>query len=93
MPESRLGAFSAGQDPGLSADSMRFNSQVPHGFIQTSVIQQQLPSANGMAATDYKRVLPGSQGGRPVILPSANGTSTNTYDQNTIMRLQGRNVV
>ena len=46
-----------------------------------------------MAAGDYQRVLPGSAGGRPVVLPSKNGTSATTWDSNTYMRLQGRNVI
>lgn len=89
MPEGRSASFNVG----LSESSARQNSLVPRGFAQTSVLQQQLPSANGMASKDYSRILPGSQGGRPIILPSGNGTSENTYGQNTIMRLQGRNVI
>ena len=66
---------------------------VPRGFHQMSVLQQALPSANGMSTADYSRILPGSAGGRPVILPSKNGTSASTWDNNTFMRLQGRNVI
>ena len=88
-PESRTGAFGTG----LSEASARQNALTPLGFHQMSVLQQQLPSANGMSAADYQRVLPGSAGGRPIVLPSKNGTSSNTWDQNTFMRLQGRNVI
>ena len=90
MPESRSGAFSTG----LTQSGARFNSEVPAGFAQHSVLQQSLPSANGMSADDYQRILPGvTHGGRPYILPSKNGTSENTWDQTTNMRIQGRNVI
>lgn len=90
VPESRSGAFTSG----LQQTGQRFNSMVPRGFAPTSTLQQQLPSANGMAADDYSRVLPGMEhGGRPIILPSKNGTSDNTWEQNTYLRLQGRNVI
>lgn len=72
---------------------MRQNAMVPRGFHQMSVLQQPLPSGNGMSTQDYARVLPGSAGGRPVVLPSKNGTSAQTWDSNTFMRLQGRNVI
>jgi hypothetical protein len=72
---------------------MRQNALVPRGFHQMSVLQQALPSADGMSQNDYSRVLPGSAGGRPVVLPSKNGTSAATWDSNTYMRLQGRNVI
>lgn len=90
MPEGRNSAFSTG----LTGTGQRFNSMVPPGFAQHSVLQQSLPSANGMSADDYKRILPGmNKGGRPVILPSDNGVSSNTYEQNTYRRLQGYNVI
>jgi hypothetical protein len=90
MPEGRTAAFSTG----LNQTGERFNSMVPGGFSQHSVLQQSLPSANGMSATDYERILPGvTQGGRPYILPSQNGTSANNWQKTTYMRLQGRNVI
>lgn len=90
QPESRSGAFTSG----LAQTGQKFNSMVPAGFMQHSVLQQSLPSANGMGADDYSRIMPGmSKGGRPVILPSDNGTSDKTYDQNTYLRLQGHNVI
>jgi hypothetical protein len=90
MPEGRTAAFSTG----LNQSGERFNSMVPGGFAQHSVLQQSLPSANGMSAEDYKRILPGvTQGGRPYILPSQNGTSANSWEQNTYRRLQGSNVI
>lgn len=89
-PEGRSTAFSTG----LNQTGERFNSMVPEGFAQHSVLQQSLPSANGMSATDYERILPGvTQGGRPYILPSQNGTSANNWQKTTYMRLQGRNVI
>lgn len=89
-PESRTGAFGTG----LSEASARFMSRVPQGFSQHSVLQQPLPSANGMSGTDYQRILPGiNNGGRPLILPSKNGTSDNTWEQNTYMRLNGSHVI
>lgn len=90
VPEGRNGAFQTG----LTQTGQRFNSMVPPGFAQHSVLQQSLPSANGMSAGDYERILPGmNAGGRPVILPSQNGTSQNNWEKTTYMRLQGRNVI
>lgn len=90
MPEGRSAAFSTG----LNQTGERFNSMVPPGFAQHSVLQQSIPSANGMAAEDAERMLPGlTKGGRPVILPSKNGTSDNTWEQNTYLRLRGQNVI
>jgi hypothetical protein len=90
VPEGRNSAFSTG----LSGTGQRFNSMVPPGFAQHSVLQQSLPSANGMSAQDYERILPGmDKGGRPVILPSQNGTSQNNWEKTTWMRLAGRNVI
>ena len=90
MPESRTGAFTSG----LQQTGAKFNSQTPGGFAPHSVLQQQLPSANGMAADDYARIMPGvNKGGRPLILPSDNGVSKNTYEANTYRRLQGYNVI
>lgn len=90
MPESRTGAFTSG----LQQTGAKFNSATPKGFAAHSVLQQQLPSANGMGADDYARIMPGvNKGGRPLILPSDNGVSKNTYQQNTYRRLQGYNVI
>jgi hypothetical protein len=90
QPESRSGAFSTG----LEQTGEKFQSMVPPGFAQHSVLQQSLPSANGMSSGDYQRILPGmNRGGRPVILPSKNGTSANNWEQTTYMRLQGANVI
>lgn len=90
MPEGRNGAFQSG----LAQTGQRFNSQVPAGWSQHSVLQQSLPSSNGMGADDYARIMPGvNKGGRPLILPSDNGVSSKTYEQNTYRRLQGYNVI
>ena len=90
MPEGRSAAFSTG----LTQSGERFNQAVPTGFAQHSVLQQSLPSSNGMADDDAQRILPGmTRGGRPVILPSKNGTSDNTWEQNTYLRLRGQNVI
>ncbi len=86
MPASRLGAFQGGQDAGLSQDSARYNSMVPKTSVQTSVLQPNRPSMNGMASSDYERVLPGVPG----ILPSANGSSSDSWQKSIFMRLQGR---
>lgn len=74
---------------------MRQNAMVPRGWRQTSVLQQSMPPLNAMAAKDYSRILPGAEatGGRPFVLPSQNGTSGNTWEQNSLMRLQGRFVI
>lgn len=79
-------ATSAGQNPGLALNGQQFAAQVPHGVIQTSTLQPSNPvSANGMAADDYSRVLPGLS--RP--LPSPNGNSQDSYQKSLIMRLSG----
>lgn len=89
-PEGRTGAFNSG----LAQTGQKFNSAVPGGFAQHSVLQQALPSANGMSSQDAQRILPGMErGGRPVVLPSQNGTSANTWAQNTYLRLRGQNVI
>lgn len=90
MPESRTGAFSTG----LTQSGERFQSQVPPGFQQHSVLQQSMPSENGMSPGDYERILPGvNKGGRPFILPSQNGTSEGNWQKTTWMRFAGRNVI
>lgn len=90
----RTGEFSTGitGDPGniaslssLNADADRFNAMVPRQFSQHSVLQTAMPSANGMLAADYQRVLPGLS--RP--LPSPNGSSQDSYQKSLIMRLSG----
>lgn len=89
-PESRSGAFNSG----LAQTGQKFNSAVPGGWAQHSVLQQPLPSANGMSNKDAQRILPGMErGGRPVVLPSQNGTSGDTWEQNTYLRLRGQNVI
>jgi hypothetical protein len=89
----RSAEFATGQtgDPGnaasslaLNADADRFNAMVPRQFSQHSVLQTAMPSANGMSATDYQRVLPGG-----VTLPTANGSSQDSYEKSLIMRLSG----
>lgn len=90
MPEGRTAAFNTG----LAQNGARFQSMVPPGIRQSSVLQNPLPSPNGMSANDYERVLPGiNNGGRPMILPSKNGTSDNTWEQNTYIRLNGGHVI
>lgn len=70
----------------LNADADKFNAQVPRQFSQHSVLQTAMPSANGMAASDYEqRMLPGLS--KP--LPSPNGSSQDSYQKSLIMRLSG----
>jgi hypothetical protein len=69
----------------LNQDADKFNALVPRQFSQHSVLQTAMPSANGMAAADYQRVLPGLS--RP--LPSPNGTSADSYQKSLLMRLNG----
>jgi hypothetical protein len=88
VPESRTGAFSLGQS------AAKFNALTPRGFSQHSVLQQPMPSTNGMGPRDAERIMPGMErGGRPIILPSQNGTSSNSWEQNTYRRLQGADVI
>jgi hypothetical protein len=80
-------APSAGQDPGLNLSQQQFAAQIPGRVIQTSVLQPANPvSANGMAAADFERVLPGMSGP----MPSSIGFSTKSYQDSLFMRLQGR---
>lgn len=59
----------------LNSDSQRQNDLVPKQFQAHSVLQQYIPSANGMAQSDASRRLVG--GG---MLPSSNGSSASTYE-------------
>ena len=68
------------------ADSARYNAMVPRQFSQHSVLQTAMPSSNGMSMADYQqRMLPGGS-----MLPTANGSSEDTYQRSLVMRLQGR---
>lgn len=91
----RTQQFSTGisGDPGSAAgslseiaDSARYNAMIPRQFSQHSVLQTSMPSSNGYSSRDYQeRMLPGLA--KP--LPSANGTSQDSYDKSLIMRLNG----
>jgi hypothetical protein len=70
----------------LNADADKFNALVPRQFEQHSVLQTAMPSANGMAAADYERMLPGLS--KP--LPSPNGSSQDSYQKSLLMRLSGQ---
>ena len=95
---SRAQSFSTGtqgDDPGnaasslsLNADADRFNAAVPRQIGLSSVLQTAMPSANGMSANDYQRVLPGGY-----MLPSQNGTSADTYEKAIYMHLQGQDEI
>lgn len=88
MPESRNAAFSFGQT------SAKYNALTPKGFSQHSVLQQPMPSTLGMSERDAERVMPGMErGGRPIVLPSQNGTSEASWQGNTYRRLQGSFVI
>jgi hypothetical protein len=71
---------------GLTADSLQFNSMVPHGVRPTSVLQPLRPSMNGQSASDYQRVLPGGY-----VLPTQNGQSASSYEASLPLRLSGLN--
>ena len=78
------------QDPGdVRLNSQQFNSMVPRSVVQTSTLQSPLPSGIGMSETDKARMLPGGQPGRPVMLPSQNGSSLASYQKSLYMRLNG----
>lgn len=70
----------------LDEESAQFNAQVPHGYQQTSVLQQ-VPgmSGNGMSDADFQRKIPGGP-----MLPSSNGMSSGSYDQSRYMMLNGK---
>jgi hypothetical protein len=72
----------------LPADSAAYNALVPRQFSQHSVLQTAMPSANGMSAQDYQRVLPGGY-----TLPTQNGSSSDTYEKATYMRLSGQDEI
>lgn len=80
----RTAAFSTG----LNEQSAKQNAMVPKSAMQTSVLQPPRPSMNGMSANDYQRVLPGG-----TTLPSQNGSSPDSWQASTYMRLQGRSAV
>jgi hypothetical protein len=84
-PNADNAVMAAGQDAAMSLSSEQFNAQVPQAYSQHSVLQQGMPSANGMSAKDYQRMIPGLA--KP--LPSANGTSQDSYEQSLMMRLRG----
>lgn len=77
---SRYGAFVSGHGgvgltPGLERSSLMQNAQAPHAFTPNSVLQQYIPSPNGMSPRDSDRRLLG--GG---MLPTSNGMSPLTTD-------------
>lgn len=94
---SRSASFASGitPDPGsaasvsaLNGDADRFNAMVPRQFSQQSVLQTAMPSSNGMSMNDWQqRMLPGGS-----MLPTANGSSADTYEKSLVMRLQGREI-
>ena len=82
-------ATSASQNPGLSLNGQQFMEQIPGRVIQTSTLQNPMPGLNGISAADYEqRMLPGLS--QP--LPSADGSSLDTYSKSLLMRLQGREI-
>ena len=87
VPEGRTDAFNAGQSGGLAADSARYNAMVPRESVPQSVLQNPRTSMNGMSAGDYERVLPGG-----LTLPTAKGSSEQSYQQSMILRLRGQGV-
>jgi hypothetical protein len=73
---------------GLTADSLQFNSMVPHGVTPTSVLQPLRPSGNGMSESDYQRVLPGGY-----TLPTQNGQSASSWETSNYLKMQGEDSV
>lgn len=71
---------------GLAQESAMFNSRVPGKFTPHSVLQE-IPgmSGNGMSQADRQRVLPGGY-----TMPSANGSSEQSYQAASMMRLMSR---
>lgn len=76
-----------GQDS-LNVNAQQFRDQIPGRVVQTSVLQNPMKPMNGMAESDYQRMLPGMS--RP--MPSSDGSSTDTFNQSLLMRLQGREI-
>lgn len=71
---------------GLNEESMMFNSKVPGASTPHSVLQDfSGMSGNGMSAADTARKLPGGY-----TMPSANGSSQESYQAAQMMRLMGR---
>lgn len=90
---SRTGELATGitGDPGNAASSLnetaaRWNSLSPHQFRPTSVLQQMMPSADGMSEQDARRRLLGG-----AMLPTANGNApgSSTYEASNLLRLSG----
>ena len=83
-PEGRTAAFSTG----LNQTGEKFNSMVPPGIRQSSVLQNPFRSGNGMASADAERLIPGMS----APMPSPNGSSDGTYQQSLYMRLRGQTI-
>lgn len=72
--DSRTEAFGAGSS--LDASSASFNAAVPHAIAPTSVLQQYMPSPNGMSDTDgQRRLMDGS------MRPSPNGSDEKSSEE------------
>jgi len=65
----------AGRTQNFSTGMLGDRTAGPISFKPNSVLQQYMPSANGMSATDARRLTP--QG----MLPSMNGSATDTYNK------------
>jgi hypothetical protein len=86
-------ATSAGQDSQLNLNAQQFAAQVPDRVIQTSTLQSPMPSANGLSAQDAERMLPGGQPGRPIMLPTQNASSPDSWQKSIYMNLQGEDQI
>ena len=71
----------------LDQDAQRWNG--PHEFQPSSVLSQFRPSLNGMSERDASRALPYGEDGRPVLLPTGNGSSENTNEGDSTLRIIG----
>jgi hypothetical protein len=71
---------------GLTADSLQFNSMVPHGYQPTSVLQPIMknPGGNGMSAGDAAHRLADG-----TFLGTGNGMSESSFEPAAMLRLSG----
>jgi hypothetical protein len=80
---------SAASSLSFAGDAERWNALTPRQVGLSSVLQTAIPSMNGIGQSDQQRVLPGPPG-QSIMLPSQNGTSTDSWSKAAIMHLAGQ---
>lgn len=75
--------------PGDQEASLKQNMQTPHQWSAHSVLQQIMPSGNGMSQQDASRMLMGSTTNNKIMNPTINGSGQSSYQNSAMLRLQG----